>query len=69
MNKPLTAQEAGLVRSLRLLTPDERVRVTNYFCCSCGKDLAQEGGHNNGMPWLDWANRNYCASCSPDPRE
>jgi len=49
----------SLVEMLKALNDDERTEVLNNFCRSCGTYIQSS----------DWADLNYCYSCSPDPRE
>jgi hypothetical protein len=47
------------VELLRSLTEDEREEVLESFCRACHVPIDEP----------DWSGRNYCLSCSPDPRD
>jgi hypothetical protein len=50
---------ALVLEALSIMTDEARRKVFNQFCRSCCVKLER----------LDWADRNYCCCCSPDPRE
>lgn len=47
------------LEALSLLSDERRKKVLEKFCRSCAVPLES----------FDWAGRNYCDCCSPDPRE
>jgi len=49
----------AVLRLLNSLTPNERDKVFNQFCRGCHIAIERQ----------DWAGKNYCPSCSPDPEE
>lgn len=49
--------QTELLEYLKALSEEDRQKLFEYFCRSCAIFINES----------DWAGRNYCVYCSPDP--
>jgi hypothetical protein len=55
----MTDKVKQAIELLCSMTEDEREKALENFCCAC----------HTPIDGPDWSGRNYCLSCSPDPRD
>lgn len=59
MKDQMTDSQIRILDALMEMSDPERSEVLEHFCRSCQTPIEVS----------DWADRNYCYECSPDPME